>query len=170
MKSLAYLIVGSFLAAPSAQAVLVGQDAPSVSAPDSEGQVIRLDQFGGNWVVVYFYPKADTPGCTRQACSLRDGYEGLQEANATIIGVSLDGVEDQAAFKEKYKLPFTLLADKDGTVARAFGVLPEGGRFAQRKTFIINPDGQVAHIFDRVKVSKHQEEVLRILMHLQSGK
>jgi peroxiredoxin Q/BCP len=146
----------------------VGDTVPSVTAPDSEGRDVALEDFRGKWVVVYFYPKADTPGCTKQACSLRDGYSALQEAGAVVLGVSVDSVDDQAGFKTKYELPFTLLADKNKEVAKAFGVLARGGWMARRQTFIIDPDGNVAHIIERVNVGEHDDEVLAALKKLQA--
>lgn len=121
----------------------VGDPAPVAAAPDQHGHPIDLAQlYLQGPVLVYFYPKADTPGCTAQACNLRDSFAELQAAGITIVGVSMDTVEAQKAFADKWELPFTLLADTDGAVTRAFGV-PTNGRFAARQSFLLR-EGRVA--------------------------
>ncbi len=115
----------------------VGADAPRVSAPDHTGAKVDLGAlYDKGPVLVYFYPKADTPGCTAQACNLRDNFEGLQKAGITVVGVSMDSVKDQAAFQKEYQLPFTLLADKEGVVVKAFDV-PSMAGFAKRQAYLV---------------------------------
>lgn len=117
--------------------IKVGDPAPKVVAKNEEGVLINLDQYyDKGYTMVYFYPKADTPGCTAQACSLRDHYTELAKKGVTVVGVSTDSVEDQKKFKEKYRLPFQLLSDKDKLVAKAFGV-PVNLGFASRQAFLI---------------------------------
>lgn len=115
----------------------VGADAPRVSAPDQTGAKIDLGAlYDKGPVLVYFYPKADTPGCTAQACNLRDNFDELKEKGITVIGVSMDSVEDQAKFQKKYELPFTLLADKEGTVVKGFDV-PNTLGFSKRQAYLV---------------------------------
>ncbi len=118
-----------------AEPISEGTAIPEVNCPDHKGGEVKLADATKGWVLVYFYPKADTPGCTKQACSLRDSFATLTEKGVTVYGASLDDVAAQKAFAEKYKLPFTLLADKEGKVADAFGV-PHLAGFAKRQAFL----------------------------------
>ncbi len=121
----------------------VGASAPVLTVTDSGGESLELGEvYAAGPTLVYFYPKADTPGCTTQACNLRDSFESLTEAGLRVIGVSADKVSSQAAFKEKYSLPFTLVADPDGKLIEAFGVPTRVG-FASRQTFLV-VDGKIA--------------------------
>lgn len=131
------------MVAPSLAAEIAqGSPLPAATAQDQDGKAVELQQAGAKgWVLVYFYPKADTPGCTKQACSLRDSYEQLTKEGVTVFGVSMNDVTEQKAFKDKYKLPFTLLADKEGKVADAFGV-PHVGGFSKRQAFLFR-DGKL---------------------------
>lgn len=146
----------------------VGDLAPEFSLMDEHGMPVSLKDYRGkNVVVLYFYPKDFTSGCTTEACSFRDDYKLYQEKGAVVIGVSLDSVESHSKFSEKYTLPFTILSDKGKEVAKAYGVLGIGGILAKRVTFIINKDGRITHIFPKVDVKQHSEEVLRALEELQ---
>lgn len=128
----------SFLGLVSAQALEIGETAPTPTALDQDGQSIQFAQvYGQGMTLVYFYPKADTPGCTAEACSLRDSYADLRAKGVQVIGVSEDKVESQKKFQEKYKLPFPLIADSDGAVAKAFGV-PTLLGFAKRQSFLVS--------------------------------
>ena len=120
--------------------------------------------------MLYFYPKADTPGCTKESCSLRDGYEQLQKAGAEILGVSLDTVEAQQKFKDKYKLPFDLVADTDKKVAKAYDALMITGLMTSRVTYLIDPEGKIAHVFDKVDTGAHNSQVLKELERLKTEK
>ncbi len=153
----------------SAQAELkVGDPAPVVTAVTDSGQKLNLGDFYARqpYTLVYFYPKADTPGCTAQGCSLRDGYEALTKKGVGVIGVSLDGVEAQKAFKAKYHLPFTLLADEDRTVVDAFGVhvktIPIMGKFANREAFLIK-GGKIVWTDYKAATSQQAQDVLNVL-------
>ncbi len=129
---------------------------------DQKGDWHQLADYSGKWVAVYFYPKDDTPGCTTEACAFRDNIFAFEEIGATILGVSLDDVESHAAFAEKYSLPFSLLADIDGDMAKSYGVLTKfmGMTVASRQSFIINPDGVIAKHYEKVDPDVHSEEVL----------
>jgi peroxiredoxin Q/BCP len=144
-----------------------GDAAPDFESRDADGNNVRLSDLRGQKVVLYFYPKDDTPGCTKQACSLRDGHAELQRRGIKVIGVSLDDERSHRKFAEKYGLPFTLLADTDHSVADAFGVYGEK-QFAGRKymgvsrtTFLIDEEGRVRKVLDKVNVEEHADEVLK---------
>jgi peroxiredoxin Q/BCP len=145
----------------------VGDAAPDFSLLDEHGLPVSLKDFRGKKVVVlYFYPKDFTSGCTAEACSFRDNYKPYQDKEAVVIGISLDSVESHAKFSEKYNLPFAILSDKSKEVAKTYGVLGIGGFLAKRITFIINKDGKITHIFPKVDVKQHSEEVLKALEEL----
>ena len=133
--------------------------APAFRAPDQEGVVRRLSDYAGKWLVLYFYPRDATPGCTREACAFRDSWERFDEHNAVVVGVSTDSVESHRRFAEEHGLPFSLLADEDQTIARAYGVSVRMG-FASRVTFLISPDGRIAHVFEDVDPGVHADEVI----------
>lgn len=152
-----------------AGALSVGSEAPQVSAPDQNGQEVRLaDLYAKGPVLVYFYPKADTPGCTAQACSLRDAFPDFQSEGVRIIGVSGDSVDAQKKFAEKFALPFTLLADHEGNVAKAFGV-PAVMGIAKRQSFLVL-GGKIAWMTDSAKTAEHAAEVRSALSSLGLGK
>lgn len=135
---------------------------------DERGLPVSLkDHVGSKVVVLYFYPKDFTSGCTAEACSFRDNYRLYQDKGAVVIGVSVDSVESHSKFSEKYNLPFSILSDDGKDVARAYGVLGLGGFLAKRVTFIISKKGTIAHIFPKVDVKQHNEEVLRALEELE---
>ena len=134
--------IGLALSAAAAEPIDIGAALPAVIAKNQDGQEVKLAEAGaGGWTLVYFYPKADTPGCTKQACSLRDSYATLTEKKVKVFGVSMDDVAAQKAFQEKYKLPFPLLADKEAKVADAFGV-PHSMGFTKRQAFLFK-DGKL---------------------------
>lgn len=163
---LAGLIVG--LAVGPVSALQPGDEAPDFRAASTTGAELTLADFAGNWLVLYFYPKSFTPGCTAEACSLRDGYAAIQETGARILGVSVDKLETQRKFKAEHRLPFELLADSDAAVARAYGVSAMMGAMARRVTFLITPDGRIARIIEDVKSAQHDEQVLSALRELQA--
>lgn len=148
-----------------------GAAAPAFELPDQQGQLRRLGDYDGKWLVLYFYPKDDTPGCTTQACEFRDNIFAFRRAGAEIVGISLDDVESHMAVAEKHGLPFTLLADEGGVVAREYGVLRNFGvvTLASRQTFLISPDGRVARHYAKVDVNTHADEVLRDIAALSGG-
>jgi peroxiredoxin Q/BCP len=144
--------------------VKVGDPAPDFEGPTSEGTRLGLKDFiGKKKIVLYFYPKDDTPGCTKEACSFRDNLDSVRRIGAEVIGVSLDSVESHKKFASKYKLPFPLISDKEKRVAEAYGVLRDTGTSANRVTFIIDKAGKIAKIFPKVEVTKHTEEVVEAL-------
>ena len=148
----------------------VGDRAPDFSLLDERGLPVSLKNYLGNKVVVlYFYPKDFTSGCTTEACSFRDSYKPYQDKGAVVIGISVDSVESHSKFSQKYNLPFSILSDSSKQVARAYGVLGIGGFLAKRVTFIINKEGTITHIFPKVNVKKHNEEVLKALEELQKS-
>jgi peroxiredoxin Q/BCP len=122
----------------------VGDEAPDFTLPDEDGNLVHLRDLRGKRVVVYFYPKDDTPGCTLQACGFRDAYPQIQERNALVLGISADGSESHQAFKSKYELPFTLLVDADHQVALAYGTWDEARGFPRRSHFVIDEEGRLA--------------------------
>ncbi len=146
-----------------------GYSAPDISLPTEKGEIFQLSSLKGRNVVLYFYPKADTPGCTTESCSFRDSSRKFTAANTVIVGVSPDGSEAQAAFKSKFNLPFTLLADSEHKAAELYGVWKEKNLYGrksmgvERTTFVINPDGVIKKIFPKVKVEGHIEEVLAVI-------
>lgn len=138
-----------------------GDAAPDVTGRAADGREVRLADLRGRWVVVYFYPADDTPGCTAEACSFRDAYEDFTDAGAEVIGVSGDSAESHERFAAKHELPFTLLADTDGELRRAFGVGRSLGIMPGRVTYVIDPEGVVRSVFaSQLRASRHQAEAL----------
>ena len=148
-----------------------GQPAPEFSMPDQYMKTHSLDQYLGKWVVLYFYPKDDTPGCTTEACNFRDDIFKLRALDAEVLGVSLDSTESHARFAEKYGLPFPLLSDAAGKTAEQYGCLTEwrGMTIAARHSFIIDPEGKVAKIYREVDPDTHSAQVLADLASLQAA-
>ena len=143
-----------------------GDAVPNFSGKDEQGNTISLSDYKGKKLVVFFYPKASTPGCTAEACNLRDNYNVLQEQGYELLGVSADSAKKQANFKSKYEFPFPLLADEDKTVINAFGVwglkkfMGKEYDGIHRKTFIINENGIVERVIDKVKTKDHAAQIL----------
>ena len=146
-----------------------GKPAPDFELTSDEGQTVRLSELRGQPVVVYFYPRDDTPGCTAQACGIRDNYEAFGERGAVVLGISPDDESSHVKFKQKYGLPFTLLADPDHRVADDYGVWGERSMYGktyhgiERSTFVIDAEGNVAKIMRRVKPDTHAQQVLEAL-------
>jgi len=151
-----------------------GQRAPDFRLPDQHGEPVSLSGLRGKIVVVYFYPKADTPGCTTQACSIRDRSEEYAAAGATVLGISPDPVKKVKKFHDKQSLNFTLLADADHAVCEAYGVWGEKSMYgktywgARRSTFIVDPEGVVAHVIPKASPKTHDDEVLKVLGELSA--
>src|SRR3954468_3271094 len=149
-----------------------GETAPDFKLPDQDGNPVKLSELRGKSVVLYFYPKADTPGCTTQACGIRDHRADYAEAGAVVLGVSPDKPEKLRRFADKHGLDFTLLGDADHSVAEAYGTWVEKSMYGkkymgvQRATFVIDPDGVVRHVIPRVKPDTHDEKVLDALREL----
>jgi len=149
-----------------------GEKAPAFTLEDQDGQLVKLSSFKGKPVVLYFYPKDDTPGCTKEACAFRDNYAALKKAGAVLLGVSPDSVKSHGKFAGKYSLPFPLLADPDHQVAAAYGAWAEKSMYGRkymgivRSTFLIDGGGKVARVWPKVKVQGHAGEVQEALARL----
>jgi thioredoxin-dependent peroxiredoxin len=147
----------------------INDKAPEFTLPDENGVEVALKALRGKVVVLYFYPRADTPGCTIEACEFRDTYKQMQKSGAVLLGVSPDTSKAQKKFQDKFNLPFSLLADADKKVANAYDVVKEKNMYGKkvmgivRTTFIIGPDGKIQHIFHKVKAEGHAAEVLAYL-------
>jgi peroxiredoxin Q/BCP len=146
-----------------------GDKSPDFSLTSDKGEKVNLKQFRGKRVVLYFYPKDNTPGCTRESCDFRDSIATIEKAGAVVLGVSLDDQTSHQKFIKKYDLPFTLLCDTEKTMSKTYGVYKEkslyGRKFwgIERTTFIIGKDGKIEHVFRKVKVDNHRDEVLEAL-------
>src|SRR5215468_4827417 len=153
----------------------INDKAPDFTSLDQNGKKISSQDFHGNWVVLYFYPRADTPGCTIEACSFRDSFKHVEKTGAIVLGVSPDTPAAQKKFVDKYDLPFTLVADADKKISNAYGVIQEKNMYGKkvmgvaRTTFMIGPDGKIKHIFNKVKPEGHAEQVLAWLKEGQKG-
>jgi len=148
-------------------AIEVGQQAPDFESKDQDGNTVKLSDYKGKKVVLYFYPKDNTPGCTAQACDLRDNYEALQKAGYEVIGISSDSGKSHQKFIQKFELPFTLLADEDKSVHEKFGTWVEKSMYGKmymgtaRTTFIIDENGVIAEIIDKVKTKEHTNQIIK---------
>ena len=150
------------------EALTIGAPAPEFELSDQTGQLHSLEDYRDQWVVLYFYPKDETPGCTTEACEFRDNIFEFRKINVQILGVSFDDVESHRKFAENYDLPFPLLADTEGNAAEAYGVKTKmlGMTIAKRQTFLIDPAGNLAKHYDKVKPETHSAEVLTDLKAL----
>ncbi|GJD21382.1 alkyl hydroperoxide reductase/ Thiol specific antioxidant/ Mal allergen [Rivularia sp. IAM M-261] len=142
-------------------ALAVGTDAPAFTAKDTNGNTVSLSDFKGKTVVLYFYPKDDTPGCTKQACSFRDAQPDYQNKDVVVLGVSADNESSHQAFTQKYNLNFPLLADTDHSLISAYDV--DGGGYAKRVTYVIDGNGKITHVDSSVNTSTHASDVLQAL-------
>ena len=147
----------------------VGQKSPDFSVADDSGKTVKLSDFKGRKVVLYFYPKDDTPGCTKEACNFRDGIAQIRKRGAVVLGVSADSAESHSKFKAKFDLNFSLLADTEKKIVGSYGVWKEKSMYGrkymgiERTTYVIDKDGRISHIFPKVKVADHYDEVLQAL-------
>lgn len=146
-----------------------GSPAPLFSLPDQNGAEHSLENYRGSWVLLYFYPRDDTPGCTKEACGLRDAWKELQQADCMVLGVSTDSEESHKKFEEKFDLPFTLLADAEKEVVEAYGVWKKKSMYGKkymgtaRMSFLIDADGTIAKVYEKVKPAEHAQQVLKDL-------
>lgn len=146
-----------------------GEPAPDFELPNQDGEPVALSDYDGQYVVVYFYPRADTPGCTTEACSFRDNWEEYEQRDVPVLGISDDPVEDLADFAQKYDLPFDLLSDEDGSVSSAYDSYGEKNVFGNevegvfRNTYVVGPDGDVVAAFEGVDPEEHADEVLDVI-------
>ncbi len=152
------------------EALRVGDPAPDFEVPSSTGETVRLSDYRGkSEVVLFFYPKDNTPGCTVEACSFRDSYEAFREAGAEVIGVSSDSADSHQRFADRFRLPFVLLSDSDGSLRSRFGVPRTLGVFPGRVTYVIDRDGIVRHIFSsQIQPKRHVAEAIEVLKRLKS--
>ncbi|MCH7401913.1 thioredoxin-dependent thiol peroxidase [Belliella kenyensis] len=145
----------------------VGNLAPNFESIDQDGNPIKLSDFKGKKVILYFYPKDNTPGCTAQACDLRDNYEALQKAGYVVLGISSDSAKSHQKFIEKQSLPFSLIADEDKSVHEAYGTWVEKAMYGRkymgtaRTTFVIDEEGKIEEIIDKVKTKEHTKQILK---------
>jgi len=141
--------------------------APDFNLPDQDGKLHKLSDYKGKWVLLYFYPKDDTPGCTKEACGIRDEFKNFKNLNIVVLGVSADSSESHKKFAQKYKLPFTLLSDESKKVLKKYGVWGKKKFMGKeyegilRTSFLINPDGKIVKIYEQVKPDIHAKEVLK---------
>jgi peroxiredoxin Q/BCP len=141
--------------------------APDFNLPDQDGKLHKLSDYKGKWVLLYFYPKDDTPGCTKEACGIRDEFKNFKNLNIVVLGVSADSSESHKKFSQKYKLPFTLLSDESKKVLKKYGVWGKKKFMGKeyegilRTSFLINPDGKIVKIYEQVKPDIHAKEVLK---------
>ena len=149
---------------------LLNSLAPPFELPDQYSRIHKLADYSGQWLVLYFYPKDDTPGCTKEACNFRDDIYPIREANAEVIGLSTDDVGSHDEFTKKYSLPFVLLSDKHAVVAKSYGAAWKLGPLSKvkRHSFIISPDGKVVRIYRKVKPKEHSKEIIAALKALQA--
>jgi peroxiredoxin Q/BCP len=154
-----------------ARGVQAGDKAPDFTLPSQAGAQVRLsDRLGERVVVLYFYPKDETPGCTKEACAFRDNYEVFTDAGAEVIGVSSDSAESHAAFAGHHKLPFTLLSDADGRVRKSYGVPATLGLLPGRVTYVIDRGGIVRHVVNsQIQIGRHIDSALAVVRELQAG-
>jgi len=165
------MLASLFISVQSQGAELVGQIAPNFNLQDQNGELRSLEQYRGKWVALYFYPKDDTPGCTKEACAFRDNIFAFEALNAVILGISLDDVDSHAEFAEKYSLPFPILADVNKQAANSYGVIMKIGpmTLARRQSFLIDPTGKVVRHYAKVSPDEHTAEVLADLRELGAG-
>jgi thioredoxin-dependent peroxiredoxin len=156
--------------APMARGIQVGDKAPDFTLPAQTGEQVRLsDRLGQRVVVLYFYPKDETPGCTKEACAFRDRYEVFTEAGAEVIGVSNDSVDKHVAFTEHHKLPFSLLSDENGQLRKTYGVPSTLGLLPGRTTYVIDRTGTVRHIFNsQTNIGRHVNDAIDVVKKLQA--
>ena len=170
MKKILLTLLSVFLSSPlfAGEQPMAGSDAPSFNLQDQNGDWHTLESYRGQWLAIYFYPKDDTPGCTKEACNFRDNIYAFKAIDAAVVGVSVDDVESHKKFSDKYKLPFTILADDDGETARAYGVLRDYKllKLASRQSFLVAPDGKIAKHYGDVDPDTHTEEVLTDIKNL----
>jgi thioredoxin-dependent peroxiredoxin len=152
------------------QQLIIGQPAPYFELMDNKGDRINLNQYKNQWLMLYFYPKDDTPGCTKEACEFRDDMHHLEKLGAKVVGISVDSKQSHIDFAKKYALPFPLLSDTEGKVADAYGALTTIGpiKLSKRYTFLIDPKGSIAKAYFNIDTSKHSQQIIDDLKLLQS--
>ncbi len=173
MKNVLLALVISILSFPAlaGDAPVVGSDAPGFNLQDQNGDWHKLEDYRGQWLAVYFYPRDDTPGCTTEACNFRDSIHAFKAIGAAVVGISVDDVESHKEFSDKYKLPFTILADTDNQTSKAYGVLRDYKliKIASRQSFLIDPEGKIAKHYDDVDPDEHTDQVLADIKDFMSA-
>ncbi len=170
IKSHSFIIINLMLLSFNSIADdLLNRQAPAFELLDHNSKLHKLADYSGKWLVLYFYPKDDTPGCTKEACNFRDDIYHIRELNAEVVGVSTDDVNSHVKFTKKYSLPFALLSDKDATVAKSYGAAWKLGplSIAKRHSFIISPEGKIVRIYRKVNPKDHSDEIIAALKSLQ---
>ena len=164
MKNILLVLLITLMCSPlfAGEPPTVGSDAPAFNLQDQNGDWHTLEDYQDQWLAVYFYPRDDTPGCTKEACNFRDNIYAFKAIGAAVVGISVDDVESHKEFSDKYKLPFTLLADEDSETAKAYGVLRDYKlvKLASRQSFLVNPEGKIAKHYEDVDPDTHTDEVL----------
>ena len=164
MKKILLPILLLLLSAPifAGEPPVVGSDAPSFNLQDQNGEWHALGDYRGQWLAVYFYPRDDTPGCTTEACNFRDNIYAFKAIGAAVVGISVDDVDSHKEFSDKYKLPFTILADEGGKTSKAYGVLKDYKllKLASRQSFLVNPEGKIVKHYADVDPDDHTDQVL----------
>lgn len=152
---------------------LLNKKAPNFSIPDQKGEIHKLSDYEGKWLLIYFYPRDNTPGCTKEACGIRDSFPEFAKLKASVLGISKDSVDSHKKFAKKFKLPFTLLSDENKEMLKAYGVWQKkkfmGREFMgiMRTSFLVNPHGKIVKVYENVKPTVHADEVLKDLKELQ---
>ncbi len=172
MKAIITTLLALFISLPAmaGDSPAVGDQAPGFNLQDQNGDWHKLEDYRGTWLAVYFYPKDDTPGCTTEACNFRDNIYAFKAIGAEVVGISIDDVESHKKFSDKFKLPFVILADEEGTTAESYGVLRDWKliQIASRQSFLVNPDGVVVMHYEKVDPDTHTDEVLADLKALMA--
>jgi len=170
MKKILVALLFVFLCVPvfAGEPLMTGSDAPSFNLQDQNGEWHTLEEYKGQWLAIYFYPKDDTPGCTKEACNFRDNIYAFKAIDAAVVGISVDDVESHKKFSDKYKLPFTILADDSSETAKAYGVLRDYKliKLASRQSFLVDPEGKIARHYADVDPDTHTDEVLADIKNL----
>jgi len=173
MKIFLAILLTVVLATPllAGETPAVDSEAPTFNLQDQNGDWHKLEDYRGQWLAVYFYPKDDTPGCTKEACNFRDNIYAFKAIGAAVVGISVDDVDSHKEFSDKYKLPFTILADEDGKTAKAYGVLKNYMllKLASRQSFLINPEGKIVKHYADVDPDVHTDQVLADIKALMEG-
>ena len=171
LRRAAFVLLMLLTGAASATTPTVGTMAPDFVLPDQNGKLHQLSEWRGKWVVLYFYPKDDTPGCTEEACTFRDDLAQLSALDAQVVGISVDTSASHKAFAEKYHLPFPLLADAKAEVATNYGALSDWlvMKVAKRYTFLINPQGKIAKVYLSVDTSRHSADIVNDLRQFRQA-
>jgi len=164
MKKILVAFLSVFLCVPvfAGEPLMTGSDAPAFKLQDQNGEWHTLEEYKGQWLAIYFYPRDDTPGCTKEACNFRDNIYAFKAIGAAVVGISVDDVESHKKFSDKYKIPFTILADESSEAAKAYGVLRDYKliKLASRQSFLVDPEGKIARHYADVDPDTHTDEVL----------